>query len=549
MQIAFAKQYPQSSLQFANERGFVRSKAKYDAKRLDKRTESSCFGCADDPDDEPLSYAWKMQHVDAASGRPQLLGRPSLNNIQLINVVPPVGMQTFSTSICDALGECSAYGPLMLTTRAPAHMVGAGSSLNDMSDKLRIQDESAVIQLISGISLSVRNDQHGRKLLQNQPTSEIRDFLASAVDSILIKSPIDRNLVDLTAQGLQAAVSVAVAEDEKSRNATREIVGTLLAAARISGVNKDGASNLAGVITTGISEVLNGSNGSAGEVNETAEQLNNFGDIVLSSLVPGQLPISIPGVVPVTLQKLAEDPGATNGLQISTASGGFFRLPSDGIGAQAGPTALELRVYEFNNMVDTHKFDTSNTSLPRSGESIAFDLLGVDVQTQAPITFQLNTAGAIFTMNLNESGKSTNSTNSTNPGQAVERCVFWDSKTNSWVSRGCSVLSVDASNGTVFCECFHLTEFSSSAAITVPAVNQVDPIGGASALLSASGVQIILIAVMVRLLDPMPACVDDYLTFGPDDSAAWDCMCLLAIFHHWCETGPGRLWRICESAC
>lgn len=219
-------------------------------------------------------------------------------------------------------------------------------------------------------------------------------------------------------------------------------------------------------------------------------------------MVPGQSERRLGGPVPATVAKLDNGGEANSGLNVSLQNGGYFKLPDTPLELVGDSVGLDMKVLEFGAGLNTHVF-ADNTSL--AGGSVSFELGLAPVESDVPFQFlvplgyeaimQLD----IFGVNLNGSNASSSANMSNVSTAPVERCMYWDVAGNKWSSKGCAVLGIDPARGIV-CECYHLTEFASTNAATLPATNSVNPLGGASALLSATGAQIWIIASMIAIL-------------------------------------------------
>jgi len=306
----------------------------------------------------------------------------------------------------------------------------------------------------------------------------VRSALTNAVEGLLGVAPLDGDLVETAAEGLNSVTSIATAGSATERNQTLGLTKALIAGAKgAGGTSSASAASLAGLVASGVTESIGaGANSSSVEEVNEAEQLNALGDAVLEGHVPGQNPTVLAGTVPMTFAKLSDDPAATNGLNVTLTQGGFFSLPQAGILSQVGTTDLKLRMFEFDNATDTHGLEALNSTLRRTGVSVSFEFAGISLLTAEPIRFEMSLLSPPGSEAFNDTADALNGTNASAP--VVERCTYWDPLLKIWSAKGCAVVGVSATS--IQCECFHLTEFASSSASAMPNVNTVDPIGGAS---------------------------------------------------------------------
>eukprot|EP00960_Hanusia_phi_P078064 768777-Hanusia_phi.AAC.5 len=435
----------------------------------------TCSNWVDDPEDEPLSYTWQLH----SSNGTKLLGRRSLSNIMNLRLPPSDrqdGLLFLSARICDVFDACTD------TPEISVQVLSNESSLPSVQDSVQavelglgVGDETKVLQTIVGIGTTINlQPSYRRRLLQTD--SNLRTTLTGAIDSVLSAAKIDSELLDTASDGLQSATGISSVGQASERANTRSLVTNLLTGStQVGGGSDNTLLNLNKVIEQSLTESLKSSDSISNETADIASQLESLTDVALLGFVPGQKARRIDGPIPSTVSRLANDGRATRGLNVST-TGGYFKLPDESIQSSSTSIGLDLKILEFSPGSNIHALDQPNTTAQAISGITSFEIKGVSVVTQEPIEFMI----PLTKPSLLGQSENWSLTNFSNVTSIVERCTFWDAIKKDWSSRGCAVSSLDIDG--IKCECFHLTDFTSSESAPAPDVNIVDPIGGASAL-------------------------------------------------------------------
>eukprot|EP00960_Hanusia_phi_P073709 768070-Hanusia_phi.AAC.4 len=455
---------------------------------LQEPLEASCFEWADSPDDEPLSYSWRSYQNLSDLETFQLVTRASVSNIQTIRVPPPEGVQYLSAQICDIYNGCTLSEIMRIAVLSPNQTAVVGDSINALGNALNVGDESSALQTIFGVSQSLRSGaQQGNRRLLADEYQAVKSMLISATDSLLNQAALDDKAIEQYSGCLSNAMQITESTSSESRNQTRQLIDKLMTNSIALQVDsRNSFDNFANMIGFGIKETLS-QNGTLEEAELARNQLDGLSSVVLAQSVPGQDFVKLTtGLVPITLAKLSESSSQTDGLSLALSSGGFFSLPQEGVG-NLSTSGVTLKMFEFDPTTNIHVASKDKQEV--LGGSIMFELVGLSVTTMNPIHFRIP---------LKQSSTVLNSSNSSAQNvTSIETCTYWDNRTNTWTGTGCAVKAVE--DDAILCECFHLTEFTALGAAGNVQVMTVDPVGDSAALLSASGVQLIIILSMASI--------------------------------------------------
>eukprot|EP00960_Hanusia_phi_P069135 767009-Hanusia_phi.AAC.13 len=460
---------------------------------LSQDFEGTCSNWVDDREDEPLSYTWLLH----SSNGSRLLGRRSLSNVMNLRLPPSDrddGLLFLSARICDVFDACTDTPEIFVQVFSnESSLPSVQDSVQAVELGLGVGDETKVLQTIVGIGTTTNlQPSYRRRLLQSD--SNLRTTLTGAIDSVLSVAKIDSELLDTASDGLQSATGINSVGQASDRADTRSLVTNLLTgSSQVGGGSDNTLLNLNKVIEQSLTESLKSSDSVSNETADIAAQLASLTDVALLGFVPGQKARKIDGPIPSTVSRLANDGSATRGLNVST-TGGYFKLPDESIQSSSKSIGLDLKILEFSPGSNIHALDQPNTSAEAISGITSFEIKGVSVVTQQPIEFMI----PLTKPTLQGQSENLSLTNVSNATSVVERCTFWDAIKKDWSSRGCAVSSLDIHG--IKCECFHLTDFTSSQSAPAPDVNMVDPIGGASALLAAKGSQLTVIIFMAAIL-------------------------------------------------